>query len=117
MATSWLRAIEAGGRMVEEPSEDELHVLLADMNLSHPFVILQRFDREPADQHYMQACLRDDMTYQVEYREGGADEHYQAHVGEQYSLSGPEVIAPLMADWARDGRRWREALPWTPLEM
>ncbi|MFJ1847731.1 MULTISPECIES: hypothetical protein [unclassified Streptomyces] len=58
MANLWLRALEAGGRMVDNPAEEDLHGLLADMNLRHRLVILERLGLEPADQYYMQVCLR-----------------------------------------------------------
>ncbi|MFF9396750.1 hypothetical protein [Streptomyces griseoluteus] len=73
-----LRTIEDDGRAVDDPTEDALHDLLGDMNLRHPFVALDRLDREPVDQHCMQVYLNDDMSYQVEYREGSADKHFQA---------------------------------------
>lgn len=34
-----LRAVEAGGRTVDDPTEEALHDLLSEMNLSHRFVI------------------------------------------------------------------------------
>ncbi|MFG2022938.1 hypothetical protein [Streptomyces sp. NPDC048825] len=114
MANPWLRAIEAGGRTVDNPTEEELHDLLADMNLRPRFVILGRLGLEPANQHYMQAYLNDDMSYQVEYREGSADKHYQAHVPKPPDMIGPEPIAKLMVDWAHDRQGWREVLKWVP---
>ncbi|MFG2409564.1 hypothetical protein ACGFR8_35595 [Streptomyces brevispora] len=38
MAKPVLRATEDGGRAVDDPTEDALHDLLADMNLRHRFV-------------------------------------------------------------------------------
>ncbi|MEU2799437.1 hypothetical protein [Streptomyces sp. NPDC007117] len=111
-----LRAGEAGGRTVEEPTEEALHDLLSEMNLSHRFVILERRDLQPVGQHYFQVYLNDDLSYQVEYREGSADKHYQAHVPRLHEVFGPEeATAELMMDWAHDRQGWREALPWTPL--
>jgi hypothetical protein len=57
MVNSWLRATEAGGRVVDDPSEEELHDLIADMNLRHRYVIFERRDLEPAGQHYMQVYV------------------------------------------------------------
>ncbi|MGW4198455.1 hypothetical protein [Streptomyces sp. NPDC005004] len=117
MATPWLRAIEDDGRTVDDPTEATLHDLLADMNLRHRFVILERLDREPLDQHYIQAYLNDDMSYQVEYREGGADRHFGAHVPRPHELTGPEPVAKVMIDWAHDRQGWREALPWVRMHL
>ncbi|MEU3355331.1 hypothetical protein [Streptomyces sp. NPDC037389] len=113
----WLRAIEAGGRTADNPTVEDLHDLLADMNLRHRFVIFERLDLEPADQHYMQVYLNDDMSYQIEYREGGADKHYQAHVPTPPEMIGPAPIAKLMDDWAHDQQGWREAVKWVPMPL
>lgn len=115
MAKPVLRATDDGGRAVDDPTRDVLHDLLADMTLRNRFVILERLDLEPAGHHYMQAYLNDDMTYQVEYREGGADKHFQAHyVPRPFEMFGPAVITTVMIDWAHDRRGWREAMPWVP---
>ena len=111
---SLIRAFEAGGKSVDDPSYEEVHDLLADMNLSHPFVIVERRDREPVDQHFIQVYLHDDMSHQVEYREGSEKLHFQAHVPAQGDVIGVEPIAKVVADWMRDGDTWRTALPWTP---
>ncbi|MFF2963321.1 hypothetical protein ACFVT1_31380 [Streptomyces sp. NPDC057963] len=58
MANPWLRAIEAGGRMVDNATEEDLHNLPADMNLRHRLVILERLDLEPADQRCLQVYPR-----------------------------------------------------------
>ncbi|MEV4329777.1 hypothetical protein AB0K02_04430 [Streptomyces sp. NPDC049597] len=110
-----IRAVEAGGRAVDDPTCVEVHDLLADMNLSHPYVIVERRDREPAGHHYMQVCLNDDFSYQVEYREGREELHFQAHVPAQGPVIGPEPVAKVIDDWMRDGDAWRTALAWTPL--
>jgi hypothetical protein len=115
MAIPLVRAIEWDGRSWDDPSEERLHDLLADMNLRYRFVIVERLDREPAGQHYMQVYLNDDFSYQVEYREGGADKHFQAHVAEQPELIGVDPVARIVIDWAFDRPGWREALPWAPL--
>ncbi|GHE15440.1 hypothetical protein [Streptomyces alanosinicus] len=117
MVKPWLRAIEDDGRVVDDPTEEVLHDLLADMNLRHRFVILERCDLEPHGQHYMQAYLNDDMSYQIEYREGSADKHYQTHLPAPHELVGPEPVARLMIDWAHDRPGWREAMQWVPLPL
>ncbi|MFF3323064.1 hypothetical protein [Streptomyces sp. NPDC002889] len=109
-----IRASEAGGRSIDDPSDEAVHDLLADMNLSWPFVIVERLDREPVDEHYMQVHLNGDLSYQVEYREGSADRHFQAHVPSQGDVIGPQPVARVISDWAHDRGGWREALPWTP---
>jgi hypothetical protein len=117
MAEPKLRATEAGGRVVDDPTEDELHDLLSEMNLRHRYVILERCDLEPRDQHYMQVYLNDDMSYQVEYRAGGPDQHYQSHIPTLPEVERPGPVVGLMMDWAHDRPGWREAVQWVPLRV
>ncbi|MEW2330699.1 hypothetical protein AB0880_23130 [Micromonospora chersina] len=114
MAEPVVRAREAGGQVWDDPSEKTLYKALAYMNLRYPFLIVERLDLEPAGQHYMQVYLNDDMSYQVEYREGGEDKHFEAHVPAQPEVIGVEPVAKVLADWAFDRPGWRDALPWEP---
>ncbi|QES38575.1 hypothetical protein DEJ48_38830 [Streptomyces venezuelae] len=101
---------------MDDPTEEALGDLLSEMNLAHRFVILERLDLEPADQHYIHVYLNDDRSYQIEYREGSADQHYQAHIPRLHEVFGPEAtIAKTMMDWAHNRTEWRKALPWTPM--
>ena len=112
MAIPVVRAIESDGRAWDSPSEECLHDLLAYMNLRHRFVIVERVDQKPAGQHYMQVYLNDDFSYLVEYREGSADQHFQARVARQPEVIGVAPVARIVTDWAFDRPGWREALPW-----
>ncbi|MFB6394962.1 hypothetical protein [Polymorphospora lycopeni] len=114
MTMPTVRAIDASEQVFDDPSEVALHDLLADMNLRQRFVIVERLDREPAGHHYMQVYLNDDLSYQVEYREGGADRHFQAQVPRRPDVIGVESVARILADWASDRPGWRDALPWVP---
>jgi hypothetical protein len=112
MPMTRVRATEAGGRVVDDPSEEQLFDLLADMNLANPFVVVERLDLKPAGQHYMQVYLLDDLSYQVEYREGHRKAHFQAYVERPPEVVGPGFVVGLIMDWAGDREGWREALPW-----
>lgn len=109
-----LRARTWAGDGWDEPSEDMLFDLLSEMNLRHRWVIVERLDMEPAGQHYMQVCLNDDMSCQIEFREGGADFHFQARVDGPFDLYGHETVAQVLQDWAFGRPGWRDALPWVP---
>ncbi|MEV7567497.1 hypothetical protein [Streptomyces tanashiensis] len=114
MATPVLQAVEADGTTWDDPSEEQLHDLLADMNLSCRFVVVRRLDGEPADQHYMQVYLNDDLSYQVEYREGGPDRHFQAWVARGHGVFTVEPVAEVLQGWACGRPDWREAVAWVP---
>ncbi|MEU5437269.1 hypothetical protein AB0G73_28360 [Streptomyces sp. NPDC020719] len=109
-----LRARSWSGECQDDPSEDALFDLLSEMNLRHRFVVVERLDSQPEGQHYMQVCLNDDMTCQVEFREGGPDLHFQARVDGPFDQRGHETVARVLQDWAVGRPGWREALPWVP---
>ena len=114
MAKPKLRAIEWDGKTWDDPSATTLHDLLADMNLRFRFVIVERLSVKPLGQHYMQVYLNDDFSYQIEFREGGPDRHFQAQIDAQPEVVGVEPVARILQDWAVSGATWRTALPWRP---
>lgn len=114
MAKPKLRAIEWDGKSWDDPSQTKLHDLLADLNMKFRFVIVERLSVKPLGQHYMQVYLNDDHSYQIEYREGGPERHFQAQIDPQPELAGVEPVARILQDWASGGNTWRTALPWRP---
>ncbi|GAA2974579.1 hypothetical protein GCM10010446_68530 [Streptomyces enissocaesilis] len=114
-----LQAVEADGATWDGPSEDQLHDVLADMNLACRFVIVRRLDSEPADQHYLQVFLHDDLSYQVEYREGGPARHFQTCVPRGQGVFTVEPASEVLQGWACRRSGWHEAhswAPWSPAE-
>lgn len=109
-----LRAIEWDGKTWDDPSEDVLGDLLENLSLRWRFMIVERLDREPGGQHYLQVYLNDDLSHQVEYREGGADRHFLAHVPRRPGAACCEQVRQVVAAWAFDRAGWRDALAWTP---
>ncbi|MDH6281134.1 hypothetical protein [Prescottella agglutinans] len=114
MAAPALQAIDEDGTTWDNPSAQQLHGLLADMSLTCRFVVVRRLDLEPAGQHYMQVYLNDDLSYDVEYREGGPDRHFQAQVPHEHEFLAVEVVSEVLQAWAFERPGWREALPWAP---
>ena len=123
-----LRAIEADGRVHDNPSEVNLHDLLADMNFRYPFVIVERPDLLPSGQHFMQVHMDLEINpdegrgYFIEYRDGGPDRHFGAAVRDDHpwgSASSPAFaqVVKVLQDWAfqRDG--WREAMSWERVDL
>jgi hypothetical protein len=112
-----LRVETASGEARENPSADLLFDLLSEMNLRHRFVIVDRMDVEPAGQHYMQVYLNDNMSCQVEFREGGSDRHFAARVAGPFDMSGHEIVAKVLQGGAFGASGWRESLPWSRVEV
>ncbi len=114
MAAAALRAVDADGTTWDDPSEEQLHDLVASLSLACRFIVLRRLDSEPAGQHYMQVYLNDDFSCDVEYREGGADRHFQASVPHDDGAPAVEPVAEVLDAWAFGRLGWRDALSWVP---
>jgi len=112
MTNPVVRASEWSGRTWDDPSALVVHDLLADLNLRHRFLIVERMDLRPGGQHYIQVYLNDDLSYQVECREGSDARHFEAHVPRQPDVIGVAPIARVVADWMAGGVGWREGLTW-----
>jgi hypothetical protein len=69
-------------------------------------VVLERVDDEAAGDWYVQVWLREDNTYQWEFRDGTAAEHYQT-----LTLSQEKVIAALRG-WAKGRPVWKDPFMW-----
>lgn len=107
-----LRATEWDGNVHDDPSDEQIFDLLSHLNLTYRFLILEK-----SDQHYIQVYLHDDLSTDVEHRDGGPDAHFRAHVTTPYDQGGHEQIAAVFRQWAADDDSWRHALPWEPLDL
>jgi hypothetical protein len=103
-----LRVTEADGDSWDDPSEDQLGALVGGLDLDHRFLIVERHDRPSLWQHFIQAYLDDDLTFRVEFREGGQEAHFQAQGVEA------DLVRRIVTAWAFDRAGWREALAWQP---
>ncbi|WP_246127534.1 hypothetical protein [Amycolatopsis rhizosphaerae] len=114
-------------RTIEGPSETQLHDLLADINLSVPFVIVERLDDDPGD-HYLQVRLDERVdpnqgrAYLVEFRDGGPEAHFRAVVSDNSpwdSAFSPafDTVVSTVQSWAFQREDWRTALAWERLEF
>ena len=117
VTTPVVRVIEWSGKSWDDPSETDLHDLLADLDLTHRHLVVERLDLEPSGHHYMRVHLNDDLSHLVEYRDGGPDRHFQAQVPPQPDVIGVGPVAAVLADWAFGRQGWREALHWVPLSL
>ncbi|WP_249643993.1 hypothetical protein [Nocardia sputi] len=115
-------------RTVENPSETQLHDILADMNLSAPFVIVDRLDGPQPGDYYIQVHLDEQVDpeqghgYIVEFRDGGPDAHFRATVSDDApwdSAFSPafDTVVNAVQDWAFQRGDWRTALSWERLEF
>lgn len=105
-----LRAVSESGETHDDPSEDRLLELLADVDRGHQgFLIVERTD-DPSGHTYAQTARLDDGSYTVEYRDGSAERHFATQV------DGVRVVHQLLTGWAarrqgwHDGRQWRRLI-------
>ncbi|MEJ2579538.1 MAG: hypothetical protein P8Z68_10690 [Kineosporiaceae bacterium] len=110
-----VRAVDDSGTAWENPTQAVLQTILSDLSATHPFVVVERHDRGPSNEYYMQVYLNDDRSHVVEFRDGDANRHYQALIPPQQEGVAP--IAALIADWAYGGTQWQRALPWQQLRF
>ncbi|MFJ5088132.1 DUF6891 domain-containing protein [Streptomyces sp. NPDC088674] len=73
------------------------------------FLVLERLPDEP--DFYAQVWHEDEGSYQVEYRDGSARRHFQAHTDDA------DAVAAALTGWARRTPGWDAALTWSLLDL
>jgi len=111
-----VRARTGDGRSFDDPSDADLASLVAELDPASrsPFLIVEKISGQPPGQYYSQVLRIDSETWQVEYRAGGPESHFQARVSGPYE-DACATVARVISGWARDRPGWREGLAWTPL--
>ena len=127
MTAAILRAFDASGRTLDDPTDTEVHDLFADLNARWPFAVVERLDRAPEGHHYFQIHLdyvgdqdpdadeEVDVDYDVEYRDGGPGRHYRARITGLYGFAGMELVNTVYRAWRADDPGLRGLLSWEPL--
>ncbi len=106
-----LRAVVEAGDTYEDPSEDVLFTLLADVEEGHGrFVIVER-TADTSGQTYAQAYRNDDGTYLVEHRDGGPGAHYRA------SSKDVRQAHKVLTQWAFQLDGWTDEVTWTRVRL
>lgn len=101
-----LQARDEHGRRVRNPKGSAVSQMVANLGRGNAFVIVERVDDEVDGDWYVQVWLRDDNTYQLEFRDGTAAEHYQTR-----TISQEKVIAAL-SGWAEERPGWKDTFMW-----
>ncbi|WP_153413636.1 hypothetical protein [Nocardia macrotermitis] len=131
MTTPTLRASDASGQTLDDPTDIQVHDLFACLNARWPFSIVARLDREPLGHFYFQMHLEYvgdqdpdadeevDVDYEVQFRDGGADRHYRARVLGDYTIAGKDLaylVYTVYHAWRTEDPGLAELLPWELLE-
>jgi len=101
-----LIATTEAGRVVKKPSKPVIGTMLANLHRGNAHLVLERVEDGVEGSWYVQVLLRDDNTYQLEYRDGVAAEHYQTRTISQ------EKVLTAMLGWAVGRGDWRDAFMW-----
>lgn len=106
-----LRALMQSGETWDDPSEDLLFELMSDIDAgAEQFMIVERL-ADTSTNTYAQTCVTDDGRFQVEYRDGGSQRHFQAFTPEL------RVAHAAITGWAFGLPGWRDTLSWERLDL
>ncbi|MFI9781444.1 hypothetical protein ACIHCV_43785 [Streptomyces sp. NPDC051956] len=101
-----LIATDQAGRVVKKPSKPTIGRMLANLQRGNAHLVLERAEEETESSWYVQVLLRDDNTYQLEFRDGVAAEHYQTRTISQ------EQVLTAMLGWAAGVADWKDGFMW-----
>ncbi|MFI5757344.1 hypothetical protein [Streptomyces sp. NPDC051569] len=80
--------------------------MVANLRRGNAHLILERVQEGIEGSWYIQVLLRDDNTYQFEFRDGVAAEHYQTR-----TISQEKILTALLG-WAAGKADWRGEFMW-----
>lgn len=101
-----LVATDEAGRVVKRASKLAIGRMLANLQRGNAHLILERVEEDMEGSWYVQVLLRDNNTYQLEFRDGVAAEHYQTRTISQ------EKVLTAMLGWAVGKADWKDGFTW-----
>ncbi|MFG2596868.1 hypothetical protein [Streptomyces sp. NPDC048462] len=101
-----LIATDEVGRVVKKPTKPAIGRMLANLQRGNAHLVLERAEEDIEGNWYIQVLLRDDNTYQLEFRDGAAAEHYQTR-----TISEAKILTALLG-WAAGRTEWRSDFMW-----
>lgn len=112
----------ASDRVLDDPTDAQLHDLLAELDYREPQLVVER-PGSPAAQQYLRVEMDrridpdDGRGYIVEYGGGGPGMQFRASVRDTARWGTPhspafELVAKTVQDWAFQRYGWHEAMMW-----
>lgn len=101
-----LIATNERGHAVKRPSRPAVGRMLASLQRGNAHLVLQRVDEERPGSWYIQVLVHENNTFQLEYRDGVAELHYQTQ-----TISQEKVLKALIG-WAGATTDWRDSFMW-----
>ncbi|MFJ5851073.1 hypothetical protein [Streptomyces sp. NPDC092903] len=95
-----------GARVVaRRPTKPKISAAIANLQRGD-VVIVERVVKEESGDWYVQVLMREDNTFQLEYRDGAPAEHYQTR-----TVSREKVVTAMLG-WVKGETEWKVALMW-----
>ena len=109
-----IRIYNEANTSIDAPTVEQVYDMLDGLALDCRFVLAERSDRAPSDQHFIQVYLEDDLSTALEYREGDEAHHFGAHLAPETAI---ETLTGIVWSWIVEDGAWRAAIDWLPLEQ
>ncbi|MEE1755281.1 hypothetical protein [Streptomyces sp. SP18CS02] len=104
-----LIATDEAGRVVKKPSKPAIGRMLANLRRGDAHLVLERVEEDTERGRYVQVLLRDDNTYQLEFRDGVAARRCQTR-----TISQEKVLTALLG-WAVGKEDWKDGFMWNDI--
>ncbi|MFJ6251666.1 MULTISPECIES: hypothetical protein [unclassified Streptomyces] len=101
-----LIATNERGHVVRRATKPAIGTMLADLRRGNAHLTVERVDEELPGSWYIQVLLRENNAYQLEYRDGVAEQHFQT-----MTVSQEKVLAALLG-WAAAKPNWQDGFMW-----
>ncbi|MEV6687708.1 hypothetical protein AB0N28_20585 [Streptomyces sp. NPDC051130] len=101
-----LIATDEAGAAVKKPSRPAIGRMLANLQRGNAHLILERVEEDMDGSWYVRVLLCDNNTYQLEFRDGVAAEHYQTRTVSQ------EKVLTAVLGWASGKTDWKDGFMW-----
>ncbi|MFH9355611.1 hypothetical protein [Kitasatospora sp. NPDC017646] len=101
-----LIATNERGHVLKRPSKPAIGTMLANLRRGNAYMVLERVDEEQPGSWYIQVLLRENNTFQLEYRDGVPELHYQT-----LTVSQEKVLGALLG-WAGGKPGWQDGFIW-----
>ncbi|MFJ6410153.1 hypothetical protein ACIQK9_31990 [Streptomyces hydrogenans] len=101
-----LIATNERGHAVKHATKSGIGTMLANLRQGNAHMIVERVDGERPGDWYIQVLLRENNTYQLEYRDGVAEQHFQT-----VTVSQEKALTALLG-WGAAKPGWQDAFMW-----
>ncbi|MFF8882095.1 hypothetical protein [Streptomyces flaveolus] len=91
--------------VARRPSKPKISAAVANLQRGDVVIVERVTEDEPGD-WYVQVLMREDNTFQLEYRDGTTAGHYQTR-----TVSREKTIAAVLG-WVKGEPGWKDAFMW-----